>query len=163
MTRYVGADGDARLAFEKDQFGQPTRIADNYVHNRMFSTQISEDFYIDRDIKPLVLQLRDERFLHPNDKTLPFYRSLAVYPIYGTLPNADARETKDWFIYKQMLVAGTLCVDSPKTRAFDNAKRSTREQDLSTLKLLSCLAFSSFQLVSVASAVDRRQTLTPLV
>ena len=161
LTRYVGADGDARLAFERDQFAKPTKLADNYIYNRMFSTRISEDFYMDKDISPLVRELRDQRYLHPNDKTLPFYRSLAVYPIYGTLPHTGEREAKDWFVYNQLKVAGTLCVDSPRTKAFDDAKRSTREQDLSTLKLLGGLAFSSFQLVSTASAIGVVTGMSP--
>jgi hypothetical protein len=152
LTRYVGADADARLVFEKDQFAKPTKLADNHVYSRMFDERISEDFFMDKDIGPLVRKLRDERYLHPNDKTLLFYRSLAVFPIYGTLTHANERETTNWFEYNNLQVAGTLCVDSPKMGAFNNAKHPTRAQDLCTLKLLSGLAFSSFRLVSSASA-----------
>jgi hypothetical protein len=143
------ADESERGKYNEAAAGKFVPLNSCYWYSLMFNPVVGRDYFAHHDRRELAAYLEKIGF-GVADKVEPsFFRSWFGMPIYGQTQQRPGPDRDSPYIYVsrngKMVVAGILCVDSPKAGAFLQAPGLELAHDVAVMQELTQSAFSSYR------------------
>ena len=155
-----------RLEHDERLEREPIRVRDNYMYRKMFSEDVTEDYFVHHDLARLIREFRKnkERAKEPDPDVHPnFYKSMMIYPISGRLNFPRELSLEPLLKYRDLDVFGLMCVDCEKIGTFRNTPGGDLDYDLSVMRQLTGYAFSSFRMVRAIDELSNHRRANPNV